>query len=133
MNKMNFKTFLSLESCVNPKFCRSFYTIIGISLVVFYFVAPKSASNYLRKLVKNKNKRNLPKTEECPINGEMYTTAESSVWNTRRPIAAMIENHVDARPESGLSRADVVYEAVAEGGITRFLSIFIAELLLKTF
>jgi hypothetical protein len=36
----------------------------------------------------------------------------------------MIENHADARPQSGLSKADVVYEAVAEGGITRFLSVF---------
>jgi hypothetical protein len=35
----------------------------------------------------------------------------------------MIENHVDARPQSGLSGADVVYEAVAEGGITRFLAV----------
>jgi hypothetical protein len=36
----------------------------------------------------------------------------------------MIENHTDARPQSGLSRTDIVYEAVAEGGITRFLAIF---------
>jgi len=37
---------------------------------------------------------------------------------------AMIENHLDSRPPSGLSRADVIYEAVAEGGITRFLTVF---------
>ena len=36
----------------------------------------------------------------------------------------MIENHSESRPPSGLSRADVVYEVVAEGGITRFLSVF---------
>jgi hypothetical protein len=36
----------------------------------------------------------------------------------------MIENHPDARPQSGLSSADVVYEAVAEGGITRFMGVF---------
>ena len=39
----------------------------------------------------------------------------------------MIENHVDARPQSGLSGADVVYEAVAEGGITRFLAMFYCQ------
>ncbi|MFV1917544.1 MAG: DUF3048 domain-containing protein, partial [Patescibacteria group bacterium] len=66
----------------------------------------------------------LPKTEECPINGKMYTEPEREIWETRRPIAAIIENHEDSRPPSGLGRADVVYEAVAEGGITRFLSIF---------
>ncbi len=42
----------------------------------------------------------------------------------RHPLGVMIENHPDARPQSGLSQASVVYEAIAEGGITRFLAIF---------
>jgi hypothetical protein len=67
---------------------------------------------------------NLPKTEECPINGKMFSKPEREIWETRRPITAVIENHADARPQSGLSSADVVYEVVAEGGITRFLSVF---------
>lgn len=36
----------------------------------------------------------------------------------------MIDNHPDARPESGMNKADVVYEALAEGGITRYMAIF---------
>ena len=32
----------------------------------------------------------------------------------------MVNNHVDARPQSGLIYSDLVYEIVAEGGITRF-------------
>jgi hypothetical protein len=36
----------------------------------------------------------------------------------------MIENSPDARPQSGLKDAGVVYEAVAEGGITRFLALY---------
>lgn len=67
---------------------------------------------------------NLPKTEECPINGKMFSKPERDIWETRRPITAVVENHADSRPQSGLSDADVVYEVVAEGGITRFLSIF---------
>lgn len=66
----------------------------------------------------------IPRTEECPINGKMYTKQERDVWDTRRPLAVMIENHADSRPQSGLSWADVVYEAVAEGGITRFMGVF---------
>ncbi len=66
----------------------------------------------------------LPKTEECPINGRMFSKPEREIWEGRRPITAIIENHLDSRPSSGLSKADVVYEAVAEGGITRFLGIF---------
>lgn len=65
-----------------------------------------------------------PKTSECPLNGAMFTTAEQKVWESRRPLYVMIENSVDARPQSGLSTADVVYEAIAEGGITRFGALF---------
>lgn len=67
---------------------------------------------------------NLPRTEACPLSGIMYTKTESTVWETRRPLAVMIENHLDSRPISGLSSADLVYEAVAEGGITRLMGLF---------
>ncbi|MBU2566678.1 DUF3048 domain-containing protein [Patescibacteria group bacterium] len=40
------------------------------------------------------------------------------------PRAVMIENHVDARPLSGVSKASVVFEAPVEGGITRMLVVF---------
>lgn len=67
---------------------------------------------------------NEPLTEECPLNGELLTKSQKEKWQSRRPLGIMIENHKDARPQSGLQSADVVYEAVAEGGITRFLAIF---------
>ncbi|MDQ6671415.1 MAG: DUF3048 domain-containing protein [Chloroflexota bacterium] len=41
-------------------------------------------------------------------------------------LAIMIENQADARPQTGLPDADVVYEALAEGGITRFIGVFLA-------
>jgi len=65
-----------------------------------------------------------PKTEKCPLNGGMFTKDERKIWEQRRPLTVMIENHQDSRPQSGLSSADIVYEAVAEGGITRFLAVF---------
>src|SRR3990167_4589786 len=61
-------------------------------------------------------------TETCPLNGLLYTKVEKNIWETRRPLAVMIENHEESRPQSGLSDADIVYEAVAEGGINRFRS-----------
>lgn len=67
---------------------------------------------------------NVPRNEVCPINGEKYTTKEKEIWEKRRPLAVMIENHADSRPQSGLSFADVVYESVAEGGISRFMAVF---------
>lgn len=43
---------------------------------------------------------------------------------TKQPATAiMIENSPDARPQSGLKQSGVVYEAIAEGGITRFLTL----------
>src|SRR5947209_4943254 len=56
-----------------------------------------------------------------PFTGE---SVGQSVAN-RRPIGVMLDNiSPDARPQSGLSQADMVFETLAEGGITRFLAIF---------
>ncbi|HCM82605.1 MAG: hypothetical protein UW37_C0014G0014 [Candidatus Gottesmanbacteria bacterium GW2011_GWA2_44_17] len=66
----------------------------------------------------------VPKDQACPINGEMYTKKEKEIWDKRRPLAVMIENHEEARPQSGISFADVVYDSVAEGGISRFMAVF---------
>lgn len=40
------------------------------------------------------------------------------------PVAVAIGNNPDARPQTGLTGADIVYEIPAEGGITRFLAVF---------
>lgn len=67
------------------------------------------------------------KDRPCPLNGALYTKAREELWKKRRPLGVMIENHLDARPALGLSRADIIYEAVAEGGITRFLAIYLCQ------
>jgi hypothetical protein len=41
-----------------------------------------------------------------------------------RPFAVMVENAPAARPQSGLDQADVVFEILAEGEITRFVAVF---------
>ncbi len=41
-----------------------------------------------------------------------------------RIVAVKIENSPAARPQSGLDQADVVYETLTEGGITRFIALF---------
>lgn len=71
--------------------------------------------------------QSLPKTQACPINGVLYSKQQEQWWQKHRPLGVMIENHLEARPQSGLSGADVVYEAVAEGGITRFLAVFYCQ------
>lgn len=41
-----------------------------------------------------------------------------------RPIVVMLDNHFAARPQAALSEADVVYEILAEGLITRYMAVF---------
>lgn len=68
---------------------------------------------------------NEPVDQVCPLNGKLFTNTEREAWEARRPLAVMIENAPDARPQSGLSKADIVFEAVAEGGVTRFMAMYL--------
>jgi hypothetical protein len=42
----------------------------------------------------------------------------------RRVVAVKIDNHPQARPHTNLHLADVVYEVLVEGGLTRFIALF---------
>lgn len=56
-----------------------------------------------------------------PLSGAEVSTKELA----SRPVTGlMIENSPDSRPQSGLDQAGVVFEAIAEGGITRFLALY---------
>lgn len=57
------------------------------------------------------------KWTQCP-----FTQKRHDPNNTL--VAVVVENSAKARPQSGLVEADVVYEALAEGGISRFLALF---------
>jgi hypothetical protein len=63
-----------------------------------------------------------PAAYYSPLTGLDVGTAAAAAL----PVTGvMIENlYPNARPQSGLSQAGIVYEALAEGGITRFLGIF---------
>jgi hypothetical protein len=68
-----------------------------------------------------------PKIEPSPLNGVLYTKARAEIFRARRPIGVVLENHVASRPPYGLENAEIVFEAVAEGGITRFVAFYQAE------
>jgi hypothetical protein len=70
---------------------------------------------------------NAPKTEACPLNGVKYGKDQEGWWKTHEPLVVMIENSQPARPQSGINAADVTYEAVAEGGITRTMNVFYCQ------
>lgn len=54
-----------------------------------------------------------------PLNGEAVDTPY-----TARPYAVTINNIREAMPQCGVSQADILYEILAEGGITRCLAVF---------
>lgn len=64
-----------------------------------------------------------------PVVKQLYSTLtglpiSDASLNDKPVTGVMIENSPDARPQSGLDQAGVVFEAIAEGGITRFLTLF---------
>ncbi|MCA1553935.1 MAG: DUF3048 domain-containing protein, partial [Chloroflexi bacterium] len=62
-----------------------------------------------------------PTADLCPLTG-LKDTARP--WTTRRPLAVKLDNSPQARPQAGLLQADVVFEHLAEGGISRFDVVF---------
>lgn len=110
-------------------FGASFTVVLLIIIGVYLFVKP---SNYLNPTQNNssqdsQNNSNSPKNEktfENPINGMMFTPSEAANFKDKKPIAVMLNNYVESRPSAGVSYADVVYEAVAESGITRLMPIY---------
>ncbi|OGC52195.1 hypothetical protein A2982_01775 [candidate division WWE3 bacterium RIFCSPLOWO2_01_FULL_39_13] len=61
---------------------------------------------------------------ENPINGMLFSQSDAESFKDKKPVAVMVNNYEAARPSSGLSKADVIYEVVAESGITRLMPIF---------
>lgn len=57
---------------------------------------------------------------QCPLTGQPGPEGIDS----RRPINVRIDNSPQGRPQAGLERADVVWETLAEGGVTRFTATF---------
>ena len=67
-----------------------------------------------------------PEPTPEPYNAQLLTGYEkdSSYPDNQRPVAIMFNNLIDARPQNGLSDAEIVVEIKVEGGITRFMGIF---------
>lgn len=62
-----------------------------------------------------------PEPAVWPLTGE---EAPDEGATRARIVSVKIENSPAARPQAGLNEADIVYELVTEGGITRFHAVF---------
>lgn len=65
-----------------------------------------------------------PVLHTAPFDGVLMTEEE---WAARKDLPAllvMLDNHPDAYPQTGLDKADLVYEAFVEGRMTRYMAVF---------
>lgn len=63
----------------------------------------------------------VPDEKVNPLTG-LPLTGEAT--NRQRPVAVMLNNIRKALPQQGNSQADILYECLAEGGITRMLGVY---------
>ncbi len=93
--------------------------IAGGTVTALYFLNQKEDTPVAT--VKKKEPAPGPVKYYSPLTG---AEVESEAVTKQAVTGIMIENSPDARPQSGLKNSGVVFEAVAEGGITRFLAIY---------
>jgi len=65
-----------------------------------------------------------PPFDLAPLTGEVVAVGSA----TAPAFAAKIDNHPDARPQVGLGRADVVWEILVEGGLTRYIAVWQSDI-----
>jgi len=105
------------------------YAVVGFCVIILAFIA--AAIVYAFALpadkpisitaTKKAPKKVAPVVYYSPLTGVKVANDAT----TKLPVTGiMIENSPDARPQSGLKQAGIVYEAIAEGGITRFLALY---------
>lgn len=110
----------------DSRFTKKQKVLVGLTITValtvsayFLFLRPTSQPETIKI-----SKTTLKSTQNEKIYSPL-TGAEVSEEKATRPLTGiMIENSVDARPQSGLSEAGIVFEAIAEGGITRFATVY---------
>lgn len=80
----------------------------------------------VKSVTKSENSTpNVNETESKKLVPATLSGLEVDTEIANRPVTGiMIENSGESRPQSGLIEADVVFEAIAEGGITRFLALY---------
>lgn len=104
--------------------------IYGVVVLLLVFgVGAGWTMTHRRTIVAEKPKTIVKKKVVKPAPPPLYSTLTGlpitdPAINALPVTAVMIENSVEARPQSGLSEAGVVFEAVAEGGVTRFMALF---------
>lgn len=106
---------------------------VGFLGIAAYFITGFVLSGGLEKQVDTTARINRSVTLVPPsplppkyssVNGVEIPADTYDEVMSRHPLAVVVNNHKEARPQSGLSFADTVLEVLAEGGITRYVAIY---------
>ena len=93
--------------------------IVGFGIYYIFFTKDTTQPTTQNSITQEEPAPNQPPTS--PLTGREVASAAIAA----RPITGiMIENSPEARPQSGLYQADMVIEAIAEGGVTRFMAVY---------
>lgn len=65
-----------------------------------------------------------PQGPLSPLTGLVIEDEELAENVGRRVLGVKIDNHWNARPQSGVEQADLVFELLVEAGLTRFIAVF---------
>jgi hypothetical protein len=101
-----------------------------ITALAVIFLLLTGCSNKTVEPVKEHKEKKVENVKKDPPKFSAYYPLTGIGTNeniNNRAIAVMVNNHPKARPQSGLNKADIVYELLAEGNVTRFLAIFQSE------
>jgi len=94
--------------------------VFGVGALQFY--GPKAAEPNPEPQIESTYV--APPPEPTTVASRLTGVQVEPALNERAVTGIMIENSIDARPQAGLVDAGVVFEAIAEGGITRFLALY---------
>ncbi|HXQ90961.1 MAG TPA: DUF3048 domain-containing protein [Acidimicrobiales bacterium] len=91
----------------------------GIALAVTGGTTPKKAAGGTPNIPATT--AGAPAGPTCPLTGVATTGASVP---QRPALAVKVDNYPQARPQSGIDQADIVFEEPVEGGITRLVAVF---------
>lgn len=100
--------------------------VAGATLIGFFFNDIKDfliGKNSPTKQVQSDEDQDTTAKETCSLCDEETSSSKAAL----RPVAVMIENSPAARPQSNLKQACLIMEAMAEGGVTRFMAVYVCR------
>lgn len=116
---------------MNKKYILIFlFSLLILGFAIYFIMKPRE--NKIENTGNVRNSNSFKEEEKNffinELTGEKIYSEVEPDFIKNRPLAVMVNNAIPARPQVGLTEADLIYEIIAEGGITRFLAFYYSNL-----